>query len=156
MGGSLRVRGGGRRGCGHRGDREDVGGDHGGGDVLVAEEFLDGEDVGAVPEEVGGEGVAERVAGDPLGDGRGEGGVLDGALEHGLVEVVGAALAGLGVEVGPGAGYTPTAKPTPDRRWGASTSSSTRPSTMGAGKDPAVVHTSLGSCVPFGPPRKHA
>jgi hypothetical protein len=42
---------------------EDVGVDHGGGDVAVAEELLDGADVGAVLQQVGGEGVAEGVAG---------------------------------------------------------------------------------------------
>ncbi len=39
----------------------DVGVDLGGGDVGVAEEFLDDAEVGAAGEEVGGEGVAEGV-----------------------------------------------------------------------------------------------
>jgi hypothetical protein len=45
-----------------------VGVDHGGGHVAVAEELLDGADVGAVFQQVGGEGVAEGVAGGALGD----------------------------------------------------------------------------------------
>ena len=45
---------------------EDVGVDHGGGDVAVAEELLDGSDVVAALEEVGREGMAKRVAGRPL------------------------------------------------------------------------------------------
>lgn len=49
-------------------EAEDVGVDHGGGDVAVAEELLDGADVVAALEEVGGEGVAEGVAGDSLRD----------------------------------------------------------------------------------------
>lgn len=39
-----------------------MGVDHGGFDVAVAEEFLDGADVVAVFDEVGGEGMAEGVA----------------------------------------------------------------------------------------------
>ena len=41
---------------------DDVGVDHGGADALVAEEFLDGVDIVAGLEEVGGEGVAQGVA----------------------------------------------------------------------------------------------
>lgn len=60
----------------------DVGVDLGRGDGFVAEEGLDGTDVGAVAEEVGGEGVAEGVGGDGLGD-AGETGVLvDNALDR--------------------------------------------------------------------------
>jgi hypothetical protein len=40
--------------------------DHGGGDILVAEERLDDADVAAVLEEMGGEGVSEAVTGRPL------------------------------------------------------------------------------------------
>ena len=42
--------------------REHVGIDHSSSDIVVAEEFLDGADVVALFEEVGGEGVAEGVA----------------------------------------------------------------------------------------------
>ena len=45
-----------------------MGVDHGGFDVFVAEEFLDGSDVVAVLEEVGGEGMAEGVRADFFGD----------------------------------------------------------------------------------------
>ena len=45
-----------------------MGVDLGGADVGVAEEGLDGADVGTVHEEVGGEGVAEGVRRDVLGD----------------------------------------------------------------------------------------
>ena len=44
----------------------DVGVDLGGGDVGVAEEFLDDAEVGAVLEQVGGEGVAQEVRVDVL------------------------------------------------------------------------------------------
>ena len=47
---------------------EDVGIDHGGGDVVVSEEFLDGADVGTTLEEVGGETVAESVRGGVFGE----------------------------------------------------------------------------------------
>jgi hypothetical protein len=47
---------------------QDVGVDHGGADVAVAEELLDGADVVAAFEEMGGEGVAKGVAGGWLGD----------------------------------------------------------------------------------------
>jgi hypothetical protein len=47
---------------------QDVGVDHRGGDVLVAEELLDGADVVVVLEEVRGEAVAQSVGRDGLGD----------------------------------------------------------------------------------------
>jgi hypothetical protein len=53
----------------------DVGVDLGGGEGGVAEEGLDGTEVGPVVEEVGREGVAEFVGGDVEGDG-GEGEVF--------------------------------------------------------------------------------
>lgn len=62
--------------------------DHGGFDVFVPEEFLDGADVVAVLEEVGGEGVAEGVGGDVFVDVGGVGGGADGFLEEAGVEVV--------------------------------------------------------------------
>lgn len=59
----------------------DVGVDLGGGDVGVAEEGLDGAEVGAVHEEIGGEAVAKGVGADVLGD-AGEAGVFfDNALD---------------------------------------------------------------------------
>lgn len=59
----------------------DVGVDLGGGDVGVAEHGLDGADVGAVHEEVGGEAVAEGVGGDVFGDASEFGVFLDDALD---------------------------------------------------------------------------
>ncbi len=47
---------------------ENVGVDQGGFDIFVTEKFLDGADVVAVFEEVGGEGMTEGMAGDVFGD----------------------------------------------------------------------------------------
>ena len=47
---------------------EDVVVDHGGLEIVVAEEFLGGADVGAIFEQVRGDGVAEGVAGGAFGD----------------------------------------------------------------------------------------
>jgi hypothetical protein len=77
-----------------------VGVDHRGPDVLVPHERLEGADVGAFLEQVGGEGVPESVAGHPLGDGCCFGGSADLALQHGLVKVVPPALVAV-VQVGP-------------------------------------------------------
>ena len=54
--------------CAQRADVQEVRVDHGGSNVAVAEELLHGSEVGAVLEEVGGEGVAEPVAADALGE----------------------------------------------------------------------------------------
>ena len=59
----------------------DVGVDLGGGDVGVAEHGLDGAEVGAVHEKVGGEGVSEGVWGDVFGDAGCFGVVVDDALD---------------------------------------------------------------------------
>lgn len=55
----------------------DVGVDLGGGDVGVAEHFLDNAEVGAVIEEVGGKAVAELVGMDFLGEACGGGAFVD-------------------------------------------------------------------------------
>ncbi len=55
----------------------DVGVDLGGGDVGMAEHFLDDSEVGAVVEEVGGEAVAELVGMDFLGEASGGGAFAD-------------------------------------------------------------------------------
>ena len=47
----------------------------------MAEERLDGADVGAIHEEVGGEGVAEGVGGDFFGDADGANSFVDDALD---------------------------------------------------------------------------
>ena len=90
---------------------EDVGVDHGGGDVGVAEELLDGADVVAALEEVGGEGVADGVAAGAFGEAGGEDGVVDGALEDRLVEVVAAPGGGGRVVVVAGGGEDPLPGP---------------------------------------------
>ncbi len=55
----------------------DVGVDLGGGDIGVAEHFLDDAEVGAVVEEVGGEAVAELVGMDFLGEASSGGAFVD-------------------------------------------------------------------------------
>lgn len=76
----------------------DVGVDLGGGDVGVAEDGLDGAEVGAVHEEVGGEGVAEGVGGDVFGDAGLFGVFLDDAFDGAGGEA--AVVAGGGGEAG--------------------------------------------------------
>jgi hypothetical protein len=60
----------------------------------VTQELLNGADVDAGFEQVGGEGVSEGVGGDTLGETDAGGGRPDGALGTGLVQVVAAELAG--------------------------------------------------------------
>jgi hypothetical protein len=67
---------------------EDVGVDHGGRDVAVTEKLLDGSDVVAGLEEVGGEAVPEGVAGGRFGEVSGLTTGVEGALEDCFVEVV--------------------------------------------------------------------
>lgn len=64
----------------------------------MAEQLLDGADVAAGLEEVGGERVPEGVAGDALRDARELCRAPHGLLEDGLVEMVSEALAGDGVQ----------------------------------------------------------
>ncbi len=59
---------------------ENVGVDHGRADVLVAEERLDGSDVGSILEQMRCEGVTEGVRGDALGQMGPGGGAANGAL----------------------------------------------------------------------------
>jgi len=77
----------------------------------VAEKLLDGADVGSGLEQVGGEGVAEGVGADGLGDPGGETGSANGALDDGFVQVVAAALARGSIDVGPGGGEDPLPGP---------------------------------------------
>jgi hypothetical protein len=67
---------------------EDVGVDHGGGDIPMAEELLDGADVVASIQQVGGEAVPQAVAACLFGEARRAHGVVEGALEDGFVKVV--------------------------------------------------------------------
>ncbi len=73
---------------------EDVGVDHRRADVLMAEQFLDGADIVAVFEEVGGERVAEGMAGDPFLNFGLTGGGADRFLERAAADVVAASDAG--------------------------------------------------------------
>ena len=57
-----------------------MGVDHGGFDIFVSEEFLDGADIVAVLEEMGGEGMAGGVATDVFGDVGRSGGLIEGFL----------------------------------------------------------------------------
>lgn len=81
---------------------ENMGVDHGGLHILVAEEFLDGADVVAGHEEMGRETVAEGVRAHLLCNLCFPCGVSDGALNHRFVEVVAANDAG--ARIGPAAG----------------------------------------------------
>jgi len=78
--------------------------DHGRADALVSEQFLDRADVVAIVEEVGGEGMPERVTARPFRDARPVHGVLHRALDRAFVQVVAASAAGLAVGVDPGRG----------------------------------------------------
>lgn len=73
--------------------------DLGGADVAVAEEGLDGADVGAVHEKVGSEAVAESVGGDVLGDAGGAGVFLDDALDAARGEAAEIARGVYGLEI---------------------------------------------------------
>ncbi len=89
----------------------DVGIDHGGGNVVMAEEFLHGADVGAGLESGGGERVAEGRAGGALGQADAGDGGPDCFVDGGLVEVVTPECAGTGIdrEVAGGEGVLPAA-----------------------------------------------
>ena len=78
---------------------EHVGVDHGGLELGVAEELLDGSDVVAGEEEMGGEGMPHRVGSGRLADPSVASGVLYGALDAAGVEVMAAALAAVAVDV---------------------------------------------------------
>src|SRR5690606_22704049 len=67
---------------------EDVGIDLRGGDILVAQQLLDGANVVALLQQVGGEGMAQGVAGRRLGDPRAAHGRLHRPLQEALVVVV--------------------------------------------------------------------
>jgi hypothetical protein len=67
---------------------EHVGVDHRGFDIAMAEKLLDGADVVAILQQMGGEAVAESVTGDAFGEGGQVRGLVDGALEPGGTKVV--------------------------------------------------------------------
>ena len=80
---------------------EDVGVDHSGADVVMAEELLDGANVVASFENVSGEAVSECVASCAFGYAGFDEGSVERALEHGFVEVVASEFAGVAVAVVP-------------------------------------------------------
>ena len=90
---------------------EDVGVDHGRRHVPVSEKLLDGADVVAALQKMGGEGMAQGVAADGLGDAGGARGVAYVALDGGFVAVVTAALSGGGVGVDAAGGKDPLPGP---------------------------------------------
>jgi hypothetical protein len=67
-----------------------VGIDHGGANILVAEQFLDGADIIAILQKMGGERVSEGVATDAFAKSRFLGALFHSALEGGFIEVVSA------------------------------------------------------------------
>jgi len=74
-----------------------VGVDHGGFDVFVAEQFLDGADVAAALQEVGGEGMTESVRGDGFVNFCELGGAANCFLQDAWVYMVAHGLFGAGV-----------------------------------------------------------
>ena len=65
-----------------------MGVDHRSCHIGVPEKFLDGADIGAGFEQVRGEGMAQRMAADGLGDAGGPGGPLDLLLQAGFIRVM--------------------------------------------------------------------
>ena len=63
-----------------------MGVDHGGADVFVPQQFLDGADVVAIFEQMGGEAVAEGMAGDALVEPGQASGFLDRFLHAALAK----------------------------------------------------------------------
>ena len=69
---------------------DDVGVDHGGGDIFVAQQFLDGPNIITGFKEVGGKRVTQGVAANPFGDAGGKGSGPDRFLQAGFIHVVAA------------------------------------------------------------------
>ena len=86
-------------GDGERAGLEDVSVDHGGGDVLVAEQLLHSADVAALFQQMRGEGVTQGVATRALGDSGSQKRAVDGPLDDGFMKVMPAPLAGFLVEI---------------------------------------------------------
>ena len=78
---------------------------------------MDGSDVLAVFKEVSGERVTKCVGGDTFWYAGQSGGLFDGFLEDGLVEVVASPLAAFSVEVGSGGGEDPLPTPVAGGVW---------------------------------------
>src|SRR5580692_10239083 len=90
---------------------EDVGVDHGRADVLVTEELLDRTNVVTALQQVGRERMTQSVRARGLRNPSGADGRTHGPLDHGLVQVVAAALADLAIDVGTGRGEDPLPRP---------------------------------------------
>ena len=95
---------------------QDVGVDHRRGHVCVAEQLLDGADVVAVFEQMGGKGMAESMGGCVLGDGGGACGGGKSTLDGCFVEVVAPQLARVSVEIAARGGKQPLPCPLTWRR----------------------------------------
>ena len=85
--------------------------DHRGADVVVPQQLLHGPDVASVFQEVGGEGVPERVRRGAFAELRPTTGVEHGALQHGLVKMMATALSCRPVGVQPRGGEDPLPGP---------------------------------------------
>ena len=94
-----------------------MGVDHGGFDVFMTEEFLDGADVVAVLEKVGCEGMAEGVTADAFGKVGGSGGLFECFLESAFVEMVALPSFGVGVLDAAGGEENPLPNPLFVRVW---------------------------------------
>src|SRR3990172_1845538 len=90
---------------------EDVGVNHRGTDVPVTQQFLDRPDVVSVLEQVGGERVTERVAGDVLFDAGQSRRIFDGALKDGFVQMMSTPNSGFGIRIVPMRGKHPLPSP---------------------------------------------
>ena len=90
---------------------ENMGIDHRRAHVLVAKKLLDGADVVALLQQVGGKRVTEGMARRRLGDPGGTDGILHRSLKHGFVKVVPASLAGDGLHVETRGGEDPLPAP---------------------------------------------
>jgi hypothetical protein len=78
---------------------QDMGIDHGSRDVRVPEQFLDGADIVAVFQKVGGKRVAEGVAGGAAGDTGLLYGCMNRSLQSLFVAVMTPCLAGTGIDI---------------------------------------------------------
>jgi len=87
--------------------------DHRGAHVVVTQQLLYRADIASIFEQMGGEGVAEGMRRGPLSEACPTDGLGHGALYHGLVQVMTAALARGAVEVEAGGRKDPLPRPLP-------------------------------------------
>ena len=90
---------------------EDVGVNHRRADVPVSQQLLDRPDVVSVLEQMGGERVAECVAGDTFFDARQIRRFFDSALKNGFVQMVTTSNSGFGIQILPMRGKYPSPSP---------------------------------------------